>query len=64
MRKDEKFGCDKCPDYLPSHGKVVNGVVLFPGIGNVPTAPGNGRCELIKRMVRRMKACPRGGERC
>jgi hypothetical protein len=62
--KAEILGCEyetgMCEHYIPGDGKVINGVVRYPGIGNVPM--GHGRCLQADKMISRIVACPVTGK--
>lgn len=62
MKKSTQFGCDQCPDYVPPEGKMIDGKLQCPGLANNQTMAGNGRCQKVFKMLRRLKACPRGGK--
>ncbi|MGV8123114.1 MAG: hypothetical protein AB2L14_25405 [Candidatus Xenobiia bacterium LiM19] len=62
--KAELMGCEyeagMCEHYIPGDGKVINGVMRYPGIGNAPTQ--GGRCLKDDRMISRMDSCPVSGK--
>jgi|GEM_PF-1011571 len=62
--KAELLGCEyetgMCEHYIPGDGKVINGVMRYPGIGNVPM--GHGRCMKDDKMISRILACPISGK--
>lgn len=62
--KAELMGCEYetglCEHYLPGDGKVVNGVMRYPGMGNSPTL--GGRCLKDDRMISRMDKCSVSGK--
>lgn len=64
MTKAELLGCEyetgMCEHYIPGDGKVINGVMRYPGIGNVPM--GHGRCLQVDKMISRIVACPISGK--
>lgn len=62
--KAELMGCENdkamCEHYIPGDGKVINGVMHYPGLNNSPTQ--GGRCLKAGLMISRMTACPVTGK--